>query len=259
MERRLLEMPAEEGEKGRATADGESHLELRLGISSNSFGDAECGEGGEAGATGGGGPSTVVAPPQRTGGCGSPGTKRGFSETMSCPVDPWRLAARQQTAAAMEQRSSAYHHSLITPRSPTRPLNVGWPPLRAFRKNLATPLRPSIEIDVDKESKKSDTKNMAKPSSNSTMVGRKIDLMTHTNYGSLSRALHSMLHNFLSVDYSSNIELSPDDELNSTSYVILYEDNEGDQMLVGDVPWEMFTRSVRRLYITRSLSDQTAE
>lgn len=98
---------------------------------------------------------------------------------------------------------------MISSRSPTPTLTIGWPPLRAFRKNLATPLRrTSLEIDVDQESKKSDTKDVAKPSSNSTMfvkvkvegcsVGRKIDLMTHTNYGSLSHALHKMLHNFLS-------------------------------------------------------------
>jgi auxin-responsive protein IAA len=34
-------------------------------------------------------------------------------------------------------------------------------------------------------------------------------------------------------------------------YVLTYEDKDGDWMLVGDVPWEMFTDSCRRLRIMK--------
>ena len=39
--------------------------------------------------------------------------------------------------------------------------------------------------------------------------------------------------------------------LNGSDYVFVYEDNEGDRMLVGDVPWEMFVSTVKRLRVMK--------
>jgi hypothetical protein len=41
--------------------------------------------------------------------------------------------------------------------------------------------------------------------------------------------------------------------LHSSEYVLTYEDRESDLMLVGDVPWEMFTTIVRRLRIMKGV------
>ncbi|RDX63544.1 Auxin-induced protein AUX28 [Mucuna pruriens] len=41
------------------------------------------------------------------------------------------------------------------------------------------------------------------------------------------------------------------DLLNSSDYVPTYEDRDGDWMLVGDVPWEMFVESCKRLRIMK--------
>nr|ABA29614.1 SP-5 [Glycine max] len=41
------------------------------------------------------------------------------------------------------------------------------------------------------------------------------------------------------------------DLLNSSDYVPTYEDKDGDWMLVGDVPWEMFVESCKRLRIMK--------
>ncbi|CAD6254098.1 unnamed protein product [Miscanthus lutarioriparius] len=37
-----------------------------------------------------------------------------------------------------------------------------------------------------------------------------------------------------------------------TKFIFLYEDFEGDRMLVGDVPWELFLAYAKRLYIVRN-------
>ncbi|MCL7033691.1 hypothetical protein MKW94_015939, partial [Papaver nudicaule] len=42
------------------------------------------------------------------------------------------------------------------------------------------------------------------------------------------------------------------DLLNGSEDVLTYEDKDGDWMLVGDVPWEMFIESCKRLRIMKS-------
>ncbi|KAF8387591.1 hypothetical protein HHK36_026244 [Tetracentron sinense] len=76
-------------------------------------------------------------------------------------------------------------------------------------------------------------------------VGRKLDLLTHDGYGGLIRTLGHM--------FGTTI-LYPDvDRVHSDKYhVLTYEDKEGDWMMVGDVPWEMFLTTVKRLKITRA-------
>lgn len=43
------------------------------------------------------------------------------------------------------------------------------------------------------------------------------------------------------------------DLLHGSEYVLTYEDKDGDWMLVGDVPWEMFIDSCKRLRIMKSI------
>ncbi|XP_074334810.1 auxin-responsive protein IAA18-like [Apium graveolens] len=38
----------------------------------------------------------------------------------------------------------------------------------------------------------------------------------------------------------------------SGEYTLVYEDNEGDRILVGDVPWNMFVSTVKRLCVLTS-------
>uniref|UniRef100_A0A1D1XN05 Auxin-responsive protein n=1 Tax=Anthurium amnicola TaxID=1678845 RepID=A0A1D1XN05_9ARAE len=264
----------------------EKHLELRLGISLNGLGGTDGGSssgGGHSGTKGGGGkifPGPAIGslcrggaagglPQQQARVCSGLGAKRWFSEAVGGFVDPWSLAARQETAA-LEQRTLAYRggvnpaaaHTL--PSAPTPSVVVGWPPVRAFRKNLVNPLHPNAEVDHEmKDSKKTrssdgDTPTMVdtkptmfvKVNMEGYNVGRKIDLMAHSSYESLSSALQKMFRNFLPVNYSNITMQKVQDKAISSNHVLLYEDNEGDQMLVGDVPWEMFISSVKRLYIT---------
>ncbi|KAG2615642.1 hypothetical protein PVAP13_3NG046400 [Panicum virgatum] len=74
---------------------------------------------------------------------------------------------------------------------------------------------------------------------------RKIDLKTYKNYKDLSTALEKMFSGF------SNGKDGLSEYHKDGEYVLTYEDKDGDWMLVGDVPWEMFADSCRRLRIMK--------
>lgn len=90
-------------------------------------------------------------------------------------------------------------------------------------------------------------------------IGRKIDLKAYDSYDKLSQALEEMFKRFINVQGSGQRQpTNPSSEndhpplLSGTDYVLTYEDNEGDRMLVGDVPWDMFVNTVKRLRIMKS-------
>ncbi|KAB1669670.1 hypothetical protein ES319_1Z022000v1, partial [Gossypium barbadense] len=77
-------------------------------------------------------------------------------------------------------------------------------------------------------------------------IGRKLDLLAHESYYDLIRTLEHMFH--------TNIiwaEAEMDRDHYEKYHVLTYEDKEGDWMMVGDVPWEMFLSAVRRLKISK--------
>ncbi|XP_004508067.1 auxin-responsive protein IAA31 [Cicer arietinum] len=78
-------------------------------------------------------------------------------------------------------------------------------------------------------------------------IGRKLNLLAHHSYDGLVKALCHMFRTII---------LCPNSQpLNPRNFhVLTYEDQEGDWMMVGDVPWEMFLSSVKRLKITRANS-----
>ncbi|CAI0384597.1 unnamed protein product [Linum tenue] len=73
---------------------------------------------------------------------------------------------------------------------------------------------------------------------------RKVDLKLYNSYSDLSESLGKMFSSF-------TIGNKLVDILNGSEYVPSYEDKDGDWMLVGDVPWEMFVESCKRLRIMK--------
>ncbi|CAN4086812.1 unnamed protein product [Withania somnifera] len=131
---------------------------------------------------------------------------------------------------------------------------VGWPPIRSFRKNtLATKKN-------DAEGKTGSSCLYVKVSMDGAPYLRKVDIKTYSNYAELSSALEKMFSCFSIGQCASDglpgqEELSEShlmDLLNGSEYVLTYEDKDGDWMLVGDVPWEMFIDSCKRLRIMKS-------
>lgn len=133
---------------------------------------------------------------------------------------------------------------------------VGWPPIRAYRKNtLASNSKNNDEVD----GKPGPGALFVKVSMDGAPYLRKVDLRTYTSYKELSSALEKMFscftlgqcgpHGAPGRERLSEIKLR--DLLHGSEYVLTYEDKDGDWMLVGDVPWEMFIDSCRKLKIMK--------
>ncbi|KAJ0234327.1 Auxin-responsive protein IAA9 [Hirschfeldia incana] len=134
---------------------------------------------------------------------------------------------------------------------------VGWPPVRSYRKNtLATTCKNSDEVDGKPGSSAA---LFVKVSMDGAPYLRKVDLRSYTNYMELSSALEKMFTTFTLGQCGSNGAAGKDklcetklkDLLNGKDYVLTYEDKDGDWMLVGDVPWEMFIDVCKKLKIMK--------
>ncbi|KAG6530621.1 auxin-responsive protein IAA31-like [Zingiber officinale] len=99
---------------------------------------------------------------------------------------------------------------------------VGWPPVRSYRKNAMKAEAAGLFVKV---------------SMDGAPYLRKIDLRVYKGYKELREGLEDMFMVF--------------EVCKGSEYTITYEDKDGDLMLVGDVPWEMFTSSCKKLRIIR--------
>nr|GEU80730.1 auxin-responsive protein IAA26-like [Tanacetum cinerariifolium] len=118
---------------------------------------------------------------------------------------------------------------------------VGWPPVRTSRKNIKTSSN-STKINMD-----------------GVAIGRKVDLKAYDNYGSLSSAAEKLFQGLVAAQgdgSSSATNMQIDFTVGlfdgNGEYTLVYEDNEGDRILVGDVPWDMFISSAKRLRVLKT-------
>lgn len=134
---------------------------------------------------------------------------------------------------------------------------VGWPPIRSYRKNtLATTSKNNDEVD----GKPGPGTLFVKVSMDGAPYLRKVDLRMYSTYQELSSALEKMFSCFTIGQWGSHGTPGKDmlsesklrDMLHGSDCVLTYEDKDGDWMLVGDVPWEMFIESCKRLKIMKS-------
>ncbi|XP_019181261.1 PREDICTED: auxin-responsive protein IAA4-like [Ipomoea nil] len=112
---------------------------------------------------------------------------------------------------------------------------VGWPPVRSYRKNTVQP---------KKAAETGDGGMYVKVSMDGAPYLRKIDLKMYKCYPELLGALENMFKLTIG-DYSER------EGYKGSEYAPAYEDKDGDLMLVGDVPWEMFLSSCKRLRIMK--------
>ncbi|KAF5200888.1 Auxin-responsive protein [Thalictrum thalictroides] len=110
---------------------------------------------------------------------------------------------------------------------------VGWPPVCSYRKKKNNVNK--IECDG--------SKCYVKVGMDGTPFLRKIDLNTHKGYPDLVFSFGKLFGCFSSGGVLKNSE--------GFEYTPIYEDKDGDWMLVGDVPWEMFIESCKRLRIMK--------
>ncbi|GLJ49334.1 hypothetical protein SUGI_1043040 [Cryptomeria japonica] len=130
---------------------------------------------------------------------------------------------------------------------------VGWPPVRSFRKISLAPVASKLAGE-----KATSSPFYVKVSMDGAPYLRKVDLKMYSSYHELSCALEKMFSCFTMGQCGSHYqqhglsESKLTDLLNGSEYVPTYEDKDGDLMLVGDVPWEMFVDSCKRMRIMKA-------
>ncbi|XP_010457443.1 PREDICTED: auxin-responsive protein IAA10-like isoform X2 [Camelina sativa] len=198
------------------------------------------------------------------------------------------LKGRRKVRSSMSSSSSSLTRESGTKRSAdssaaasnaTRQVAVGWPPLRTYRINSLVNQAKSLATDIPKDTakigvvaaKKDDdsfikstrTSMLVKVTMDGVIIGRKVDLNALESYEALAKTLEQMFFQIPSSVTGSNtqgckkIKETQACKLldGSSEYIITYQDKDGDWMLVGDVPWQMFLVSVKRLRIMKTSSE----
>jgi auxin-responsive protein IAA len=191
--------------------------------------------------------------------------KRVFSETV---VDLKLNLSSKDSSCADSDNDQVGNNNIIkdkekTTKPPAKAQLVGWPPVRSFRKNIMTVQKPTTDetAATDKPAAATTATTAAafvKVSMDGAPYLRKVDLKLYKSYQDLSDALGKMFSSFtigncgshgITKDFMNESKLI--DLLNGSEYVPTYEDKDGDWMLVGDVPWEMFVDSCKRLRVMK--------
>jgi len=189
-----------------------------------------------------------------------------------------KLHAKAEKQTSIVERK-AIAHAATPPAATPAPSNsraanapvVGWPPVRSFRRNLASTSKTLLEPQKGASGTSAKFDNSTKGffvkiNMDGVPIGRKIDLKAYGSYDKLSSAVDQLFRGLLA-DQRAEIGTEKNVEEKgraikglldgSGEYTLVYEDDEGDKMLVGDVPWEMFVSTAKRLRVLKS-SDLSA-
>ncbi|KAL5232579.1 hypothetical protein ABZP36_031355 [Zizania latifolia] len=188
------------------------------------------------------------------------GAKRGFADSLERSESRHAAAAADaggvREEEAEEEEKGMGEAAAGAPRA-TKAQVVGWPPVRSYWKNT---LAASATKTKGKDEGKSDVGCCyVKVSMDGAPYLRKVDLKTYSSYEDLSLALEKMFSCFITGKSSSRKTSRRDrltdgsraDALKDQEYVLTYEDKDADWMLVGDLPWDLFTTICRKLRIMR--------
>ncbi|KAI3766548.1 hypothetical protein L2E82_16612 [Cichorium intybus] len=183
-------------------------------------------------------------------------------------VEDWSLSDTPKSYKS-PAKASANVPNTSQKRSAPAPV-VGWPPIRSFRKNIASssskqaPPSDSQNVVVpDNVAKKEKTMEtcqkgfFVKINMNGVPIGRKVDLNAYDSYEKLSTAVDELFRGLLAAQKDTSGNQEQEKAITGLldgcgEYTLVYEDNEGDRMLVGDVPWHMFVSTVKRLRVIKT-------
>ncbi|EEF44693.1 auxin-responsive protein IAA1 [Ricinus communis] len=156
------------------------------------------------------------------------GTKRGYLQTVDLNLGSCSSDCGNKDCNMPENDVSS------APKKPpvSKAQVVGWPPVRAYRKNAMKSSK-FVKVAVD-----------------GAPYLRKVDLEMYNSYQQLLTALEDMFSCFTIRNYLNERKIM--DQVNGVEYVPTYEDKDGDWMMVGDVPWTMFVESCKRLRLMKS-------
>ncbi|KAJ9154223.1 hypothetical protein P3X46_027581 [Hevea brasiliensis] len=166
---------------------------------------------------------------------GLPGTERNEEQPVSCTRNNKRpLPETRDQDGGTKAKYDAPHADPDTPHAPKAQM-VGWPPIRSYRKN---------SLQQPKQTEAESAGMYVKVSMDGAPYLRKIDLKVYKGYPELLKALENMFK--LTIG-----EYSEREGYKGSEYAPTYEDKDGDWMLVGDVPWDMFMSSCKRMRVMK--------
>ncbi|KQK04925.1 auxin-responsive protein IAA19 [Brachypodium distachyon] len=182
------------------------------------------------------------------------GAKRGFADSLD------RGAAAASAAAAaggVREKEKGVAEAAAGAPPAAKAQVVGWPPVRNYRKN--TLAASATKTKAEGEGRSEAECCYVKVSMDGAPYLRKVDLKTYSSYENLSLELEKMFTCFITGKSSSCKTSTRDrltdgsraDALQDQEYVLTYEDKDADWMLVGDLPWDLFTTTCRKLRIMR--------
>ncbi|KAB2003204.1 hypothetical protein ERO13_D11G110100v2 [Gossypium hirsutum] len=127
-------------------------------------------------------------------------------------------------------------------------LSISTSPLYARKQR--SPIKPLLRLELAEQDECNSATFYVKVYMEGIPIGRKVDLLDRRSYCDLIKTLEHM--------FNTNL-IWAEAEVNGDHFeeyhVLTYEDKEGDWMMVGDVPWQMFLSVVRRLKISRSSAE----
>ncbi|GAB4855393.1 hypothetical protein Ancab_024016 [Ancistrocladus abbreviatus] len=185
---------------------------------------------------------------------GLPGTEGSEKQPQNCTN---RINKRAFSDMNEESTSGS---SNIDAAPPTKVQAMGWPPIRSYRKNCFQGKKA--------EGEEGGNTMYVKVSMDGAPYLRKIDLKLYKGYPQLLNALEDMFefkvgkqktpghfplkHNIQQFpEFATLGQYTEREGYSGSEYVPTYEDKDGDWMLVGDVPWDMFINSCKRLRIMK--------
>ncbi|VFQ99980.1 unnamed protein product [Cuscuta campestris] len=158
------------------------------------------------------------------------GNKRGFLYTMDRFLETKDSKATEANDWIFNAPKSDSQANMKGKHVEAKAPVVGWPPIRSFRKNTLTS---TTKVTDEVDGKPGLGSLFVKVSMDGAPYLRKVDLRKYSSYRQLSSGLEKMFSCF------------------TIECVVTYEDKDGDWMLVGDVPWDMFIETCKRLKIMK--------
>ncbi|KAJ1266235.1 hypothetical protein BS78_08G135900 [Paspalum vaginatum] len=188
---------------------------------------------------------------------GLPGTGE---EAAVLPTPPSTPRGKKRDVSGPEAASAAAHQKRDCAPPAAKAQVVGWPPVRSYRKScFQQQQQPSSAAAKSKPAAAPAEEPAAAPAAQAGCGGlfvkvsmdgapylRKIDLKFYKGYRELREALEAMFLCFSGAGAGADAPA-----VNPSDFAVTYEDKDGDLMLVGDVPFDMFISTCKRLRIMK--------
>ncbi|CAL4898014.1 unnamed protein product [Urochloa decumbens] len=189
---------------------------------------------------------------------GLPGSEPETTTALLLPTPPSTPRGKKRDGAAEEAAAAAAANKRDDGEETAPPAAkaqvVGWPPVRSYRKSCFQQQSAAKTKPAPAPEEKKAPAAAAGPAGGALFVKvsmdgapylRKVDLKMYKGYRELREALEAMF-----LCFSGGAADAPP-AVNPSDFAVTYEDKDGDLMLVGDVPFDMFISTCKRLRIMK--------